>query len=89
MSDRSIQSAKELLLPYLEEVLKKEELDMVCYMLTNILTETTDLLFAGKHAKKIVAESFPDAVPEENSVVLVDVVSQKEADGSEFEPRHQ
>ncbi len=77
MSDRSIQSAKKLLLPYLDEVLKREGLDMVCYMLTNILTETTDLLFAGKHAQKIVACSFPDVCPEENSVMLVDVVSRK------------
>lgn len=77
MSDRSAQKAKELLLPYLNEVLEKEELDVVCYMLTNILTESTDLIFAGAHAKEIVAASFTYAKPGDSSVELQGVVSRK------------
>ena len=77
MSDRSSQKAKELLLPYLEEVLENEGLDMVCYMLTNILTQSTDLLFAGKHAGAIVAAAFPEAEAGKFSVLLPGVVSRK------------
>ena len=77
MSDRSAQKAKDLLLPYLEEVLEKEKLDMVCYMLTNILTQSTDLIFAGKHAREIVAKAFPDAELGNFSVLLPGVVSRK------------
>ena len=77
MSDRSAQKAKDLLLPYLNEVLEKEGIDMVCYMLTNILTQSTDLIFAGKHAKEIVAAAFAPAEPSDFSVLLPGVVSRK------------
>ena len=77
VSERSIQQAKELLLPYLDEVLQKEELDLVCYMLTNVLESSTELIFAGEHAGEIVALGFsPDAM-EEHSAVLPGVVSRK------------
>ncbi len=59
MSDRSAQKAKDLLLPYLDEVREREGLDLVCYMLTNILTESTELIYAGFHAGAIVGHSFP------------------------------
>ena len=77
MSDRSAQKAKDLLLPYLDEVREREGLDLVCYMLTNILTESTELIYAGFHAGAIVGHSFPDAAPGENSVFLPGVVSRK------------
>ena len=50
---------------------------MVCYMLTNILTQSTDLLFAGKHAGAIVAAAFPEAEAGMPSVLLPGVVSRK------------
>ena len=77
VSERSTQKAKELLLPYLDEVLQKEELDIVCYMLTNILESSTELIFAGKHAKEIVALGFSSASVGDHSVVLPGVVSRK------------
>ena len=77
VSERSIRQAKELLLPYLEEVLQKEELDLVCYMLTNVLESSTELIFAGDHAREIVGLGFsPEAVGEQ-SAVLPGVVSRK------------
>lgn len=77
MSDRSAQKAKELLLPYLDKVLETEGLDFVCYMLTNILTKSTDLIFAGANARAIIAAAFPSSAPEEFSVQLPGVVSRK------------
>ena len=77
MSDRSAQKAKDLLLPYLSEVVEKEGIDMVCYMLTNILTQSTDLIFAGEHAKEIVSAAFSENDVGESSVLLPGVVSRK------------
>lgn len=77
VSERSVKKAKELLLPYLNEVLQKEELDIVCYMLTNILESSTELIYAGKNAEEIVALSFPSAVMKDGAAVLPGVVSRK------------
>ena len=77
VSERSVKTAKELLLPYLQEALQKEELNVVCYMLTNIMTSSTELLFAGEGAREIVALSFPDAVVGDGAVLLPGVVSRK------------
>ena len=77
MSERSANEAKELLLPYLERVLAKKNLDVVCYMLTNIVTESSELIFAGEHAKEIVSASFPEAEVQEHSVFLPGVMSRK------------
>lgn len=77
MSDRSAQAAKELLMPYLKEVLEHEKLDMICYMLTNILEESTELIFAGKDAAAIVAASFPGFEVGAESAILPGVVSRK------------
>ena len=77
MSDKSSESAKELLVPYLNEVLEKEGLDMVCYMLTNVLKETTDLIFAGTHAREIVIKGFPNGELKDDSMLLANVVSRK------------
>lgn len=77
MSARSAQAAKELLLPYLEEAREQARLDLVCYMLTNILTESTELIYAGSNAREIVAASFPATEAGENSALLPGVVSRK------------
>ena len=77
MSERSAAKAKELLLPYLDKVLTKKHLDVVCYMLTNIVTETTELIFAGEHAAQIVAASFPEAEINGSSAILPGVMSRK------------
>ena len=77
VSERSVKQAKELLLPYLTEAMQKEELDMVCYMLTNILDSSTELIYAGQHAEEIVLLSFPSAEVKDNAVMLPGVVSRK------------
>jgi manganese-dependent inorganic pyrophosphatase len=78
MSSRSSDKAKALLLPYLNEAMDKKGLDFVCYMLTNILTESTDLIFAGKNdadAREIIRLSF--GAEGTSSVMLPGVVSRK------------
>lgn len=71
----------------LEKVSKKMEkfimdhyleygIDMVFFMLTDILDRSTKLLFCGQGAKEVVKEAFK-CEPEENSAVLTGVVSRK------------
>ena len=67
---------KEVLNPYLETVAKRHELDMVFFMLTNILDEKTDLLYFGKNAKEQVIEAYELAADSDN-IELEGVVSRK------------
>lgn len=67
---------KEVLNPYLETVAKKNKLDMVFFMLTNILEEKTDLLYYGKGAKEQVIDAYELAMDSDN-IELEGVVSRK------------
>lgn len=58
---------------YMESVVKKEE--MLFFLLTNILTESSDLVFAGEGAKDLAEAAFGAA--EENWVHVPGMVSRK------------
>lgn len=76
VSQPELQELKNKMLPYLNELLPVSGLDMLFLMLTNIIEESTELLFVGKDAKEIVQEAF-DMKESENSVFLPGVVSRK------------
>ena len=61
---------------YMREHLNDEKTDMLLMMLTNIIGESTELLFAGKNAKEIVSRAF-SAECGESSAILKGVVSRK------------
>lgn len=67
---------KGMLLPYLEEAARVHNLDMVFFMLTNIIGETTELLCFGKGAKEQVIEAF-DLTSDVEDINLSGVVSRK------------
>ena len=67
---------KEIVLPYLEEAALIHKLDMVFFMLTDILSETTELLCFGKGAKEQVCEAY-DLASDNEDIRLVGVVSRK------------
>ena len=67
---------KGVLLPYLEEAARIHKLDMVFFMLTDILNETTELLCYGKGAKEQVREAY-DLASDNEDIHLVGVVSRK------------
>ena len=46
------------MLPFMEKAREDEGLDMIFFMLTNILTETTELLCVGQGAAQVVADAF-------------------------------
>ena len=49
---------KERLLPYLQEALKEHGTNMMFFMLTNILTQSTELLCAGAGAEQLIRKAF-------------------------------
>ena len=71
-----IEELKTVMVPYLEQVAKKQKLDMVFFMLTNVMEVGTELLCYGKNAKELAIQAFK--LPEDTeSIYLQDVVSRK------------
>lgn len=60
----------------LNDFRKEEKLDMIFFMITNILDKSTNLLFFGKGSKELVENAF-DIDANENNCILKDVVSRK------------
>ena len=67
---------REKLMPYLEEAYQEIGLNMIFFMLTNIVKETTELLCYGPNSDSIVREAFQ--LPEDSdSYELKGLVSRK------------
>lgn len=76
MNPEELQEIKEIILPYLERAALRQKLDMVFFMLTNIVEESTELLCYGKGAKEQVIEAF-DLPADTDDIHLQGVVSRK------------
>lgn len=76
MSKEELQEIKEVLLPYLKTAMNDQKLNMVYFMLTDILGETTELLCCGAHAKETVIAAF-DLSEDVDKIILPGVVSRK------------
>ncbi len=76
MDASELAALKPKLLCFMENACQAPGMDMLFFMLTNIIHESTELLFVGEHAKEIVLEAFGEET-DENHVVLPDVVSRK------------
>ena len=76
MNADELSEIKERLLPYLEKAANTHRLDMVYFMLTNIVEESTELLCYGKRAKEQVIEAF-DLPSDTEDIHLEGVVSRK------------
>ncbi len=72
---------KERLLPFLKKPHEEHGVDMIFFMLTNILTESTSLLCEGDGAEELIRTAFhmesADESAEKNVVELPGVVSRK------------
>ncbi len=67
---------REKLMPYLEVAYKEVGLNMIFFMLTNIVRETTELLCYGSNSDSLVREAFQ--LPEDSdSYELKGLVSRK------------
>lgn len=76
MSTEELTEIKELLIPHLPKVLKQHNLQMIFFMLTDILDESTELLCCGANAEKHIVDAF-DLPEESDRMILKGVVSRK------------
>lgn len=76
MNAKELEEIKKKLVPYLEKAYGEQKLNMLFFMLTNIIEETTELLCYGENARRLVEDSF-NVTSETNSFMLKGVVSRK------------
>lgn len=76
MTDEELDEIKEILLPYMRESLSTYGVKMLFFMLTNILEESTNLIFVGDEAPATIQAAFGKEAGED-SVLLPGVVSRK------------
>lgn len=76
MAKADLEIAKSKLKEYLGKARKEQGLNMLFFMLTDIMTETTELLCEGEGAEKTAKEAFGVDV-ENGSVILPNVISRK------------
>jgi manganese-dependent inorganic pyrophosphatase len=76
MNPDELESCKQKLLPYMEEVKESFGLDMVYFMMTNILEESSEVLVCGNLGEEVIQEAFGVEV-KDRSTVLKGVVSRK------------
>jgi manganese-dependent inorganic pyrophosphatase len=76
MSQEELEEIKHKLVPYLKKAYQNHGILMLFFMLTNIMEETTELLYQGEGAKAVVCDAFKIRNPEEG-VFLKGVVSRK------------
>ena len=58
LDQSELDEIKEKILPYMESVRKEQGLNMVFFMLTNILEETTYLAMTGEESKEVIESAF-------------------------------
>lgn len=73
MDKTELEQLRPKIAAYMEGAVKEGE--MLFFLLTNILTESSDLVFAGEGAKELVETAFGE--PEENWVYVPGLVSRK------------
>ncbi|MCI6868904.1 MAG: putative manganese-dependent inorganic diphosphatase [Lachnospiraceae bacterium] len=76
MDEEELQNIKHRLLPYIQEVYQKEDMDMIFFMLTDVIKESTELICCGKNSEALVEEAFHKKV-ENDCAQLPGVVSRK------------
>lgn len=64
------------ILPFMENACKNSSSDMMFFMLTDVIHESTELLFVGEKAKDIVERAFGGKA-EESSIIMKNIVSRK------------
>ncbi|MGC6174402.1 putative manganese-dependent inorganic diphosphatase [Lacrimispora sp. 38-1] len=81
LNSKELDELKERMLPYMKKAREEHGVDMMFFMLTNILTESTELLCEGQGAKQMITTAFRAEDAQENGkdhlVSLPGVVSRK------------
>lgn len=71
-----LQKLKPKILKYMFSNLDSHKVDMLFFMLTDILEESTDLLFVGEDSNKLIEDAFRTSA-DNNCITLSNVVSRK------------
>ncbi len=78
VSGTQLDGIRTKLASYMETVLNNMQLNMVFVMMTNIIDQSTELLYYGSNAENIVSSTFgADKLSDRNSAILPGVVSRK------------
>lgn len=73
----TLKNIKSGIIAYMEAVYKEKDADILCFMLTNIFEESTELLYYGKDAELLLEKAFNLENISGGSIYLPDVVSRK------------
>lgn len=76
MNAEELATLKEKLLPYMKSECGKHEVSQVYFMLTNIMEESTELLYYGENSEQMIESAF-HVQKENDTYVLRGVVSRK------------
>ena len=77
MDANEVELIKERLIPEMDRLREKDNVDLMFFMITNILQESSDVLFAGSNAEVILETGFNVTSRDHQSVHLPGVVSRK------------
>ena len=76
MSQEELDEIKETVLPHMDKLREEHKLDMIFFMLTNILTESSELICCGMDARTKIITAF-DLPDDTQKLMLKGVVSRK------------
>lgn len=76
MTEEELTDIKKKLLPYLKETEESAKVNMIFFMLTNIISESTELLYVGDNAEELVQNAF-GVTADVDSFRLEGVISRK------------
>ena len=77
MNADELAEIKDRVLPELEDIMKSDGLDMIFFMMTNIIAESSIIAFAGNKAENIIDTGFHVEAGSEHTALLKGVVSRK------------
>ena len=77
MDNNELTHIKEAIIETLDEIRKKDGLDMLFFMMTNILKESSEVIFVGTNAESLLEKGFSVSSKDHQSVTLSGVVSRK------------
>ena len=76
MDEDELKAIKNKLLQYIVKAREKQNVNMIFFLLTNILTQTTEVIFTGKNADETLQEAFGVEV-KGDSAIISNLVSRK------------
>ena len=76
MNKEELAEIREIIEPHLPKVLEEQNLQMIYFMLTDILDESTELICCGNNAKEYIIDAF-DLKEGKDKIILKGVVSRK------------